>query len=178
MAQVTAFGKLITLKSVLFLGIIILLIFLLWVFILRVPNNNLFIVPPYCVVHAGYLCTNITINIGGQLSVTVAQTIGNTLYNVAFACIIPPYAGALPSINEYYSLSNTGNPDALHIAGISLTPNIMAHLNDWPCYNSRNGNLLKNLSAGTTVSGEVWISYTNNSGLISTSNPRINQAWL
>ena len=131
-------------------------------------------------------CYNPTsISASGNLTLTLFQTVGSNLYNIALACAQTSASSGLPNPNSaMVYLNSRGNTTS--ITTPTAPPNPPENLlngqaneitaTGLKCFGV-NGNPLSvsSFTPGTAFSVGIWINYTLSSGAIGASNPVLTQ---
>jgi len=126
-----------------------------------------------CVASPGFLCQNPVLGTNGNLSFSLGQSTGATIYNVGLACVattLNPSGLPNPSTSMVYVstngaansvLANSYNSAQTWEAG--LTNGQTLSVSALKCFGS-NANALASPALGTTFSGGIWMNYTASSG--------------
>ncbi len=119
-----------------------------------------------CVAAPGYLCSNPVINSIGNLSVTIGQSTGASIYNVALACAsttlpngLPDPAGSLVYLSSSGSATGTVSNSA-GSGALALSSGQTISVSGLKCFDD-NG---LPLSTNYAFTGYLWMNYTVQSG--------------
>ncbi|MDE1825493.1 MAG: hypothetical protein KGH61_01480 [Candidatus Micrarchaeota archaeon] len=164
-------------------AILIIAIVLGALFGLGILNGNAFLITS-CLPQPGFLCQTPTLNTQGNLSFSLGQSTGSTVYNIAVGCATGATSIGLPSNGLVYMYSNgLATPWLANVANaglasgnaLSLTSGSQQTLSGIKCFTANPVNALTGPSIGTAYSGTVWVNYTLSNGAVSTSNPFVTQ---